>query len=609
MKKIFALILVAIFLCCNVLFTTRISLAEEQRDCFGKKITTRATQHDLDDDFSFINVLLGTNGATSISVDLCGAYYIQNNLRSLYGTESEPYRITVSVSGSKIKITHSGTTLISAKTVIISRVNLNESGGYLTINGCTDGLADGRSYLGSLNISVNDNDALHVINVVPTAHYLYGIIPYEMSESCDIDALRAQAITSKSYAFGFPYAKNGYDITDSMNYQGYRGYKKGYTKCMQACLDVCGEILSYNSKIELTFYGATNGGETDKPANVFGFSSINDAYEIKIDDIDFEQTPSKRQTLEITYGEVPQNDNFCALVESEAKDLLGYDVELISVDYAIAHTPQNEGSIRNLTRLQLCVKVKKDDKTLNIDLDFDITKLKSAGVFTRSYKIYWSKQTQTGCEIYFCRYGHGLGLSQYGAQARALAGNSYKEILEFYFSKFDLNTNVTESNPERPYAYTQEILAYGVITGNSVNFRSGPGTSYSSIMKLDNGQHLDIVGADSNGWLICIVNGCLGYVSGKYVDIPFFPSPENGIFMYHQAVITNTCSAYDVPGELGSVTATFYAGETVTIRHIIGEFYYITSKDARKGFISSTNASIRYYSITSPVLDNMHMRK
>ena len=573
----------------------------------GEVKLTRDVPRSVDEDFSFTRVLLGTNSASSLTVGLYGAYYIENNMRSMVGNADSPYTLGVSVSGNKVRLSHGGSTLITAESVTINRVNLNESAGYLTIGGCSGGYADGKSYLGNLRISVGSDGKLCVINVIPTAHYLYGLVPYEMSESCEPAALRAQAIACKSYAFAFPSNSDAYDITDSVNYQGYRGYTPGHDKCMQACTDVCGQILSFNSNIELTFYGSTNGGETDNPKNVFGSSQLESAYEVKLDDIDFEFAVSKRQTLEIRFGERPANEAFVSLLESEAASYLGHAVELISVDGAEAVTPKFEGSRRNMTKLHVILTVL--DPTLGgeyttLSFEFDITKLKTPGIFNKAYKIYWSAPTDGGCEVYFCRHGHGLGLSQYGAQGRALAGCTHEEILEFYFSLFDLS-DVVEANPERPLAYTQNVLAYGVVTGNSVNFRTGPSTDYSVITVLTRNRHLDVVGVE-NGWLRCIADGKLGYISGKYVDIPLFPSPVNGVFTYHSAVITSACSAYDVPGTLGTVTADFAAGDRVTVRHIIGSYYYITSDDGRLGFVSSDLVEIRHYSVPSPLTDELN---
>ena len=145
-----------------------------------------------------------------------------------------------------------------------------------------------------------------------------------MSESCPIESLKCQAVASRTYAFGFTMPGDDYDITDSFNYQGYRGYKPGYEKCMRACVETTGVILSVDNEIPLAFYGATNGGETALPSHLFGYDSLDPLYEIRLDDIDFyESNPACRQNLEITYGEISDNEAFNALLRKEAKKIVG----------------------------------------------------------------------------------------------------------------------------------------------------------------------------------------------------------------------------------------------------------------------------------------------
>lgn len=106
--------------------------------------------------------------------------------------------------------------------------------------------------------------------------------------------------------------------------------------------------------------------------------------------------------------------------------------------------------------------------------------------------MYWGEPTSTGYNIYFCRYGHGLGMSQYGAQARAREGQTYQQVLKFYYGKMKL-TDVCELNPERPFAYSLNIKAYGEFNTTNVNLRSGPSASFTSLGKFNTGTHVDVI--------------------------------------------------------------------------------------------------------------------
>lgn len=543
-----------------------------------------------DDDFSFTRVLLGTGSVSTLTIRLYGCYYIEESMRSMLGTEDSACVLTVTVSGSKVRIYKGSVFMYSGSHVTLMRVNLNESAGYLTISGCGNGYANGKSYLGNLALSVNSDGSLRVINIVPTAHYLYGLVPYEMSEIWELDTLRSQAVTSKTYAFAFPGSGTDYDITDSVSYQGYRGYKAGYPKCMQACVDVCGDLLTKDGHIYLTFYGATNGGETENPKNVFGSPELEHAYEVKLDNLDFEFATNRRQTLEIRYGQPIENERFKGLIETEAEKELGFQVEALSVVRAYASDPKYPGARRNMTMLQLEVYfADANGNEFSLPLGIAMTKLKSAGIFTKNYKIYWGADVAGGYEVYFCRYGHGIGLSQCGAQAHALRGFNYREILEFYFSLFDL-TAIKEDNPERPFAYTKDVLAYGTVTGTSINFRTGPSSSYSSLCKVVRGDHLDVIG-ERDGWLICIHNNILGYIKGSYVDINQFPAPENGIITTAYGVAASDTVITDVPSVYGDTVGNLTAGTSVVVLRSIGSYLYIAS-EAGDGFVPAECVNI-----------------
>ena len=556
----------------------------------GEMQLVAASTRPLDGDFSFTRVLLGTGSVSTLTLSLYGGYYIEENMRSMLGTSDGAYVLTVTVSGSNVRIYNGSSLLYSGSNATLMRVNLNESAGYLTVSGCGSGYANGKSYLGNLALSVNSDGSLRVINIIPTAHYLYGLVPYEMSESWELETLRSQAVTCKTYAFAFPGSSSDYDITDSVSYQGYRGYKAGYPKCMQACVDVCGDLLTKDGRIYLTFYGATNGGETENPKNAFGSPELEHAYEVKFDNLDFEFATNRRQTLGIRYGQPIENELFKSLIETEAEKELGCSVEALSVIRAYASDPKYPGVRRNMTMLQLEVYFADENgNEFSMPLGIAMTKLKSVGIFTKNYKIYWGSNVPGGYEVYFCRYGHGIGLSQCGAQAHSLHGFDYREILAFYFSLFDM-TVIREDNPERPFAYTKDVLAYGTVTGSRVNFRSGPSTNYPSLFKVVQGDHLDVVG-ERNGWLMCIYNNTLGYIRGDYTDILLFPAPGEGIITtaYGEAVADTVIT--DVPSVFGETVGELPLGTSVTVLRSIGSYLYITS-EAGDGFVPAECVNI-----------------
>ena len=550
-----------------------------------------APKYDLNDDFSMIKVLITIGNVKKVTLNLHGGYYIENNLRSIAADADKNSSIKISVSSGQVAVSQGNTVLYKGNSVVINRVILNSYAGWAQLITAGNDQNNGNKYLGNFKFSVNDG-FLEMINIVPTAHYLYGIVPYEMSESNEPEALIAQAITSKSYAFAFPnYPNEEYVITDSFNYQGYRGYKPGYTKTMKACTKACGKILSYNDELFLTFYAAANGGETDLPSHIFGPGSLDDAYEIKLDDPDFRYAENKRQTLEITYGEPPENSKFASLLNGQIQSALGHKAQIKSITGCSLHTPKHEGSLRNLTMMDVTMKVLDGGTERTLTVSFKTKLLKDKGVFTKNYKIYWGEPTAEGYNVYFCRWGHGLGLSQYGAQARALRGECSKAILTFYFNKFDLS-RVKENNPEDPFSYTQPVAAYGVVikTNSTVNLRTQPTTNSDVAARIAVNTHLDII-SENNGWITCIADGMFGYIRGDYVSVVLFPAPEGAQANYGTGATNTKTVLYASPSAYSSKITTVEKNTSLTAKAEIGSWYYVDINGLR-GFIPKSDVFV-----------------
>lgn len=549
----------------------------------------RDVRRSVNSDFSFINVKLSVGETASVRLELCGAYYVAENMRAVVGSESSPRTAAVTVEDGKITLSSGGSTVYRGSEITLMRVNYNESAGWLQL--FCSGNANERKYLGNLVFRINADGTLRVINNIPTAHYLYGIVPYEMSESCPIESLKCQAVASKTYAFGFTMPGDDYDITDSFNYQGYRGYKPGYEKCMRACLETAGVILSVDNEIPLAFYGATNGGETALPSHLFGYDSLDPLYEIRLDDIDFyEANPACRQNLEITYGEISDNEAFNALLRKEAKKIVGSSVRLISILETDVNTPKFENCERNMANVDVRILVGTGSGEQEVSFGFSADRLKAEGVFTKNYKMYWGEPTSTGYNIYFCRYGHGLGMSQYGAQARAREGQTYQQVLKFYYGKMKLVEICEGPSPERPFAYSLNIKAYGEFNTTNVNLRSGPSASFTSLGKFNTGTHVDVINA-VNGWICCIADGKLGYVRGDYIDVKLFPSPIAAQQRVCEAKTTEAAALRTSPSQYAAEIVSLSEGAQIRVWFEIGDWYYVRIGH-RSGFVEKSKIII-----------------
>ena len=89
----------------------------------------RDVRRSVNSDFSFINVKLSVGETTSVRLDLCGAYYVAENMRAVVGSESSPRAAAVTVEDGKITLSSGGSTVYRGSEITLMRVNYNESAG------------------------------------------------------------------------------------------------------------------------------------------------------------------------------------------------------------------------------------------------------------------------------------------------------------------------------------------------------------------------------------------------------------------------------------------------------------------------------------------------
>lgn len=549
----------------------------------GRPLPEKAVKYTPTDDFSTIRVLLNfeTTSVTRLNMSLYGAYYIDQNLKPIVGSAQSPAIISMTASGGIVTVYYLGSAVYQGATVDLNRVLLSEAGGYAHLVTVPETQCSDRDYLGNFRITASGN-SLRIVNHLPTAHYIYGVVPYEMNDSWGSEALISQAIACKSYAFSYPANASDHDITAYKYHQWYRGYKPGYTHSMPACLNAVGKMLFYNGNVAAAYYGATNGGETTLPSYAFGYSNIDGAYSIALDSYDIQYADPHILELEIQYNAPITNANFRALINDELYAAIGHSTQLLSITHAEVNTRAFPNSELNLTKLDLIVRINDNGVERSQFLRFDVDKLGREGYgvlvpnYERVYRMYWGEELTNGYVIYHCRYGNGIGLAQQAAKGRCANGQDHYEILEFYYPNMDL-LSVTERNPELPYSYSKQIAAYGTISTANTRLRSGPSTSDSVLEMLSRGTHVDVI-TEVNGWLVCIVNNKLGYIRGDLVNVTLFPSPSGGNKPLGTAAVKQGVLDAQLragPSEYSSPIMTLYPGVSVQVWHRIGDWYHV----------------------------------
>ena len=139
----------------------------------------------------------------------------------------------------------------------------NSSGDKLTVESITRN-GTNPSYRGSIELIV-ENDKLIVINDLSIEEYLYGVVPSEMPWSYNEEALKAQAVCARTYAYRHllsgAYGQYGAHVDDSTGYQVYNvsGEQETTTKAVN---DTKGQILTYEGEAISAYFFSTSCGST-----------------------------------------------------------------------------------------------------------------------------------------------------------------------------------------------------------------------------------------------------------------------------------------------------------------------------------------------------------
>jgi len=127
---------------------------------------------------------------------------------------------------------------------------------------------NGRTYRGNFLITQRGG----LLNVVELENYLRGVLPAEVGASWHEQALRAQAITARTYVLrqSLNRADKGYDVVDTDADQVYKGAGVETAKTNKAVSSTAGFVLTYGNELAQTYFHSDSGGHTANIKDVWG---------------------------------------------------------------------------------------------------------------------------------------------------------------------------------------------------------------------------------------------------------------------------------------------------------------------------------------------------
>ena len=342
-------------------------------------------------------------------------------------------------------------------------------------------------YPGDLTLTVKDG-AIRPVMTLPLESYLLGVVPYEMSDSFPLEALKVQAVCARTYALSKMNGSGDYDVVDNTNDQVFRGTPDKCENTARAVEETAGLVLTFNNNLITAWYSASNGGQTELPGNVWKGDNIPGCFAMVDDPWDAQNPDSTVRTAVLGRDGSGLSKGMLRLIrtvlskEPELADYRLTDQDEIRVDRiraAAVTTPRYAAPSRLMTKLELTIAVSaalKPGRTGRVvdeeELHFDeieypdrptpsaspepeegAPELVSAGTFTVTLDLFPEAVFLLGLSVYGAdneiitvsedeqgftltagRYGHGVGMSQRGAQYQASKGKKkFKEILDFYY--------------------------------------------------------------------------------------------------------------------------------------------------------------------------------
>ena len=331
-------------------------------------------------------------------------------------------------------------------------------GGSITIDGKG-------AYRGAVMADRTYSKAVSIVNLVDMDDYLASVVGSEMYPSWHIEALKAQAVIARTYALTRTgYKGYGIDVTDDTRTQAYQGVKKETDSTYRAAHETAGMVVKYNGKLAETFFCSMSGGKTADVYSAWGggagldyLKSVDDIYEdvenIKGDTWKVTYTPSEIEA-KLSASGIDIGNVTGLTVAERGNDMRVRKLIITGTKGSHTLTFDKCRSFFNLKSQYYYISGGASQNTVSVISANGISNVNIAGAsilsasgITQAPDSSYVKGSNNSATLTSASSGdiqpfvfdgrgngHGVGLSQYGAQGMAKAGFSYVDIIKFYFS-------------------------------------------------------------------------------------------------------------------------------------------------------------------------------
>ncbi|MBR1970869.1 MAG: SpoIID/LytB domain-containing protein [Clostridia bacterium] len=324
----------------------------------------------------------------------------------------------------------------------------------------------GTKYRGYILLEKEKNGLMTVLNVVNTEDYIASVLGKEMSYSWPQEALKAQAVCARNFAVCRGNSHKGYnfDVCSTTHCQVYAGIAGEHENTRKATEATKGVLATYGGKVVPLYFYATSGGKTEDVKNVWGsvhgyLKAVDDPYENP------EKASRYKWSVTLTKEEIEAK-----LSKAGAKigNLQNITLDEITPSGRVAKMTFVGDSNSYSVKLEKCrtilglysqkFTIESNESQSAASLYTTIGDMSGPFYITNGAQNFLAetfsvidgngniaqinmKSTPIPADTYIINgggYGHGVGMSQWGARGMAENGFNYTDILKHYFTGIEL---------------------------------------------------------------------------------------------------------------------------------------------------------------------------
>ena len=361
--------------------------------------------------------------------------------------------------------------------------------------------------------------------------YMRGVLPYEMDNSFPLEALKAQAVAARTYALKKMSAQAAtYDLVDTTSDQVYNGTPSGNARCVQAVQETSGIVGTVGGEYMASYYTASNGGQTESVSNAWGSGSYR-YLQVKDDPYDLRNGASIAKSVTFNRNGTTSVSALTELLRTEAAAAVGAgSVRIEAINGVTLHTPKYSAPSRVFTKVDVSLRLAGyGDVVVTLDYFSQVESLCGLSINVLKNETTSVTETVAGFKLTARRFGHGVGMSQRGAQQMASEGIAYEDILQFYYpglvrTRYTMTRTILPSmdgtKNEEDVLITDAKTAIVTLSNplDSLNLRSEPNTTSAILATMPHGTQITLLSMDS-AWSRVQYGTLSGYVKNEFISV------------------------------------------------------------------------------------------